>query len=116
MKGFGPVEIHYGKVQQKVNLKYDSWHREILSRFGSLLGENMQDFHSTVAKVSRMCSVCVCVSVRVRTCVCVCVCVCACMCVCILQLYVCMYIHYFIMMRTSVSLECLVSTSDKCLL
>ena len=52
MKQFGPVEIHYGKVQQKVNLKYDSWHREILSRFGSLLGENMQDFHSTVAKVS----------------------------------------------------------------
>lgn len=57
MKKFGPIEIHYGKVQQKVNLKYDSWHREILSRFGSLLGENMQDFHSTVAKVS----VCVCV-------------------------------------------------------
>ena len=52
MRLFGPVEIHYGKVQQKVNLKYDSWHREILSRFGTLLGENMQDFHSTVAKVS----------------------------------------------------------------
>lgn len=52
MKLFGPIEIHYGKVQQKVNLKYDSWHREILSRFGSLLGENMQDFHGTVAKVS----------------------------------------------------------------
>lgn len=52
MKQFGPVEIHYGKVQQKVNLKYDSWHREILSRFGSLLGENMQDFHATVARVS----------------------------------------------------------------
>jgi dynein heavy chain 1 len=50
MKQFGPVEIHYGKVQQKVNLKYDSWHREILSRFGSLLGDNMQDFHCTVAK------------------------------------------------------------------
>ena len=43
MKKFGPVEIHYGKVQQKVNLKYDSWHREILSRFGSLLGEKMLD-------------------------------------------------------------------------
>ena len=52
MKQFGPVEIHYGKVQQKVNLKYDSWHREILSRFGSLLGENMHDFHSTVTKAS----------------------------------------------------------------
>ena len=36
MKTFGPVEIHYGKVQQKVTLKYDSWHKEILSRFGGL--------------------------------------------------------------------------------
>ena len=52
-RSFGPVEIHYGKVQQKVTLKYDSWHREILSRFGSLLGEKMQDFHSTITKVKR---------------------------------------------------------------
>ena len=53
MKGFGPVEIHYGKVQQKVTLKYDSWHREILSRFGSLLGDNMQEFHNNIAKVRK---------------------------------------------------------------
>ena len=39
------------QVQQKVMLKYDSWHREILSRFGTLLGDNMRDFHTTVAKV-----------------------------------------------------------------
>ena len=51
MKTFGPVEIHYGKVQQKVTLKYDSWHKEILSRFGALLGENMHEFHGTVSKV-----------------------------------------------------------------
>ena len=57
LKCFGPVEIHYGKVQQKVTLKYDSWHREILSRFGGLLGDNMKEFHNTVAKV------CECVSV-----------------------------------------------------
>ena len=44
MKTFGPVEIHYGKVQQKVTLKYDS-------RFGGLLGENMHEFHGTVSKV-----------------------------------------------------------------
>ena len=52
MKTFGPVEIHYGKVQQKVTLKYDSWHKEILSRFGGLLGENMHEFHGTISKVS----------------------------------------------------------------
>ena len=40
------------QVQQKVMLKYDSWHREILSRFGTLLGDNMRDFHTTVAKVN----------------------------------------------------------------
>ena len=51
VKSFGPVEIHYGKVQQKVTLKYDSWHREILSRFGTLLGDDMHDFHNTISKV-----------------------------------------------------------------
>ena len=55
MKTFGPVEIHYGKVQQKVTLKYDSWHKEILSRFGGLLGENMHEFHGTISKVSGTC-------------------------------------------------------------
>ena len=49
MKQFGPVEIHYGKVQQKVNLKHDSWHRELLSSF---VGEDLQDFYSTVVKAS----------------------------------------------------------------
>ena len=51
MRGFGPVEVHYGKVQQKVMLKYDSWHRDILSRFGGLLGENMHEFHTIITKV-----------------------------------------------------------------
>lgn len=51
MKTFGPVEVHYGKVQQKVTLKYDSWHREILSRFGTLLGDNMHEFHNNISKV-----------------------------------------------------------------
>ena len=58
MKTFGPVEIHYGKVQQKVTLKYDSWHKEILSRFGGLLGENMHEFHGTVSKVQTLFLVC----------------------------------------------------------
>ncbi|XP_073783095.1 cytoplasmic dynein 1 heavy chain 1 isoform X2 [Danio rerio] len=49
-KEFGPVIIDYGKVQSKVNLKYDSWHKEVLSRFGQMLGNNMQDFHSQISK------------------------------------------------------------------
>ena len=43
-----------------MNLKYDYWHKEIVSRFGSLLGTNMQDFYTVVSKVSSR--VCVCAS------------------------------------------------------
>uniref|UniRef100_A0A8C5Q446 AAA+ ATPase domain-containing protein n=1 Tax=Leptobrachium leishanense TaxID=445787 RepID=A0A8C5Q446_9ANUR len=49
-KEFGPVIIDYGKVQSKVNLKYDSWHKEVLSRFGQMLGQNMTEFHSQISK------------------------------------------------------------------
>ena len=40
------------QVQSKVNLKYDYWHKEIVGRFGSLLGQNMQDFYTVVSKVT----------------------------------------------------------------
>ena len=44
------------QVQSKVNLKYDYWHKEIVGRFGSLLGQNMQDFYTVVSKVSPLSS------------------------------------------------------------
>jgi dynein heavy chain 1 len=47
---FGPIEIHYGKVQAEVILKYDYWYKEILNRFGTLIGENMRDFFNTISK------------------------------------------------------------------
>lgn len=34
-----------------MSLKYDSWHKEVLSKFGSLLGNEMVDFHSAISKV-----------------------------------------------------------------
>ncbi|XP_078590507.1 cytoplasmic dynein 1 heavy chain 1-like isoform X1 [Branchiostoma floridae x Branchiostoma japonicum] len=49
-KEFGPIVIEFGKVQSKVNLKYDSWHKEILGKFGSMLGESMVEFYDTVSK------------------------------------------------------------------
>uniref|UniRef100_A0A0X3P013 Dynein heavy chain, cytoplasmic n=1 Tax=Schistocephalus solidus TaxID=70667 RepID=A0A0X3P013_SCHSO len=49
-KAFGPICIIFGKVQSKVTLKYDSWHKEILSKFGSNLGNDMQEFYSEVSK------------------------------------------------------------------
>lgn len=41
------------QVQSKVSLKYDSWHKEVLSKFGSLLGNEMVDFHSAISKVNQ---------------------------------------------------------------
>lgn len=49
-RAYGPIVIDYAKVQAKVTLKYDSWHKEALSKFGTLLGNEMQSFHSKVSK------------------------------------------------------------------
>ena len=49
-KEFGPVVIDYGKVQSKVSLKYDSWHKDALSKFGNMLGTEMATFHTSVSK------------------------------------------------------------------
>ena len=49
-KAFGPVVIVFGKVQSKVSLKYDSWHKEILSKFGSNLGIEMQEFYKQISE------------------------------------------------------------------
>lgn len=40
------------QVQSKVSLKYDSWHKDVLGKFGSLLGNEMAVFHTTISKVS----------------------------------------------------------------
>lgn len=34
-----------------MTLKYDSWHKEVLSKFGSMLGNEMAEFHTQVSKV-----------------------------------------------------------------
>lgn len=49
-RAYGPIIIDYAKVQAKVTLKYDSWHKEALSKFGTLLGTEMQTFHTKVSK------------------------------------------------------------------
>ncbi|XP_050295050.1 dynein heavy chain, cytoplasmic isoform X2 [Anthonomus grandis grandis] len=47
---FGPIVIDFAKVQSKVSLKYDSWHKETLSKFGALLSNEMATFHSNVSR------------------------------------------------------------------
>ncbi|KAF9922924.1 hypothetical protein FBU30_006961 [Linnemannia zychae] len=49
-QSFGPVVIDYEQVQSKVNAKYDSWQREVLNRFGNMLGTSMKEFHGAVSK------------------------------------------------------------------
>ena len=49
-KEIKPVVIDYGKVQSKVLLKYDYWHRELLQRFSAFLGGEMQTFYENVSK------------------------------------------------------------------
>lgn len=49
-KDIGPITVDYAKVQSKVSLKYDSWHKEVLGRFGTLLGNEMLSFHTTISK------------------------------------------------------------------
>jgi dynein heavy chain 1 len=46
---FGPIEINYSTVQNKVNEKYDIWHREVLQQFAQMLAEQMRTFLSSIA-------------------------------------------------------------------
>ena len=47
-KEIGPVVIDYQRIQSKVTLKYDLWHKEVLGKYGSLLGQTMQDFYTAL--------------------------------------------------------------------
>ena len=38
---FGPVSVKYNKVQSQINLKYDSWQKELQSSFASILAERI---------------------------------------------------------------------------
>ncbi|CAO3629084.1 unnamed protein product [Cunninghamella echinulata] len=49
-QSFGPLIIDYEQVQSKVNQKYDQWQKDILNKFGSMLGTSMREFHTSVSK------------------------------------------------------------------
>ena len=54
-RSFGPIVVDYTKVQSKVSLKYDSWHKDVLSKFGQLLGQEMTQFHAQVSWFAFVC-------------------------------------------------------------
>lgn len=45
---FGPVTVRYNKVQSQINLKYDSWQKELQSSFATILGQHVVDTHSRI--------------------------------------------------------------------
>ncbi|KRZ77608.1 Dynein heavy chain, cytoplasmic [Trichinella papuae] len=49
-KQFGVIVVDFARVQSKVSLKYDSWHKEILQRFGTILGNEIQNLYTVVNK------------------------------------------------------------------
>lgn len=49
-KSFGPILIDFEKVQSTVTMKYDTWHKEILNKFGNNLGTEMQNFYKQVSE------------------------------------------------------------------
>lgn len=49
-RSFGVVIVDYEQVQARVNAKYDSWQRDVLSRFGVKLGVAMKEMHASILK------------------------------------------------------------------
>jgi dynein heavy chain 1, cytosolic len=45
---FGPVNVRYNKVQAQINLKYDSWQKELQSSFASVLAQNISLSHQKI--------------------------------------------------------------------
>lgn len=45
---FGPILIKYDKVQSQINLKYDSWQKELQSRYAEVLGQKIVELHDCV--------------------------------------------------------------------
>lgn len=44
------VTIEFGTVQNKVNIKYDVWHKELLQKFGQKLNQNGTDMFNQIEK------------------------------------------------------------------
>ena len=52
---FGPIVVRFNKVQSQVNLKYDSWQKELQSYFAAVLSGRIQEnYDKTVDAKSRL--------------------------------------------------------------
>jgi dynein heavy chain 1, cytosolic len=48
-KQFGPIVIHFEHVRDKVNHKYDSWHKELLGKFAGMLGSRVRGLRDAMS-------------------------------------------------------------------
>ena len=46
---FGPIVVRYNKVQSQVNLKYDSWQKELQTYFAAFLAERVNESYEKVS-------------------------------------------------------------------
>lgn len=46
---FGPITVKYAKVQSQVNLKYDSWQKELQASFAGILGQCTSELYEKIA-------------------------------------------------------------------
>lgn len=46
---FGPIVVRYNKVQSQVNLKYDSWQKDLQTCFSSILAERINESYGKVS-------------------------------------------------------------------
>ena len=51
--GFGPIVINFHQVQNKVNLKYDAWQKELQSNFATLVQEDIQEMYDKSIQLKR---------------------------------------------------------------
>ena len=50
---FGPIVINFQQVQSKVNMKYDTWQRELLSMFGTIIMERCKEVYAEYLTAKR---------------------------------------------------------------
>jgi dynein heavy chain 1 len=46
---FGPISVKYDKVQSQINLKYDSWQKELQSSFSFILAQHISETHQRIS-------------------------------------------------------------------
>mmetsp|Transcript_17192 Transcript_17192/g.32539 ORF Transcript_17192/g.32539 Transcript_17192/m.32539 type:complete len:4250 (-) Transcript_17192:45-12794(-) len=46
---FGPITVHFEKVQSQINFKYDSWQKELQTYFAKVVGQKIVRLHEMVS-------------------------------------------------------------------